>query len=307
MPLVLQSHCCHWGVRACGVPGIPRRCPQCMSRVPAPPGEGHTGTLPFSLPDLLQCRGGGWPWKEDEEQDTKAGRCGWEGRGPWKDPPGLRHNLVPWPAPQDTTFRRALQGGSWAPCSHVHPVSTAHVSRRHGSGCGSAPPLQGDPHGTSWPKAVLESLNGHQLVFAHRREAGRDNGGRHHLDERGCRRDLPVEVLLSLLLLDLQGKAGAENPLGRSRNQGLCPHGQPPPGLGDRMGAGGTGWVPGRRLGQKVAPCERVCGCAPGIANGMDVSSFSGRELSIRRGDQSYTYADTHTRAHPAYTYMTHT
>lgn len=34
-----------------------------------------------------------------------------------------------------------------------------------------------------------------------------------HLDERGCRRDLPVEVLLPLLLLDLQGKTRAENPL----------------------------------------------------------------------------------------------
>ena len=42
----------------------------------------------------------------------------------------------------------------------------------------------------------------------------RPRGRGRHLDERGCCRDLPVEVLLSLLLLDLQGEAGAEDPLG---------------------------------------------------------------------------------------------
>ena len=33
------------------------------------------------------------------------------------------------------------------------------------------------------------------------------------LDERGGRGDLPVEVLLTLLLLDLQGEAGAQDSL----------------------------------------------------------------------------------------------
>ena len=39
------------------------------------------------------------------------------------------------------------------------------------------------------------------------------------LNEAGGRRYLSVEVLLSLLLLDLQGEAGAQDPLERQTQQ----------------------------------------------------------------------------------------
>lgn len=89
-----------------------------------------------------------------------------------------------------------------------------------------------------------------------------------HLDERGCRWDLPVEVLLSLLLLDLQGKAGAKNPL-QGQKAGSCPANA---GVGGRLGALGLAPHCGpRRLGQCLQrPCTwqaswasecASCGC----------------------------------------------
>ena len=77
--------------------------------------------------------------------------------------------------------------------------------------------------------------------------AGGGGGRPRHLDERGCRRDLPVEVLLPLLLLDLQGKAGAENPL-EGQKEGSCPADA---GVGGRQagrpGPGSVPWAPQTR------------------------------------------------------------
>lgn len=69
-----------------------------------------------------------------------------------------------------------------------------------------------------------------------------------HLNERGCRRNLPVEVFLPLFLLHLQGKARAEDPLGRDRNQGSGHTGDHWSGLACRtqeLGRQGGHWVTG--------------------------------------------------------------
>lgn len=81
-------------------------------------------------------------------------------------------------------------------------------------------------------------------------------GGVHHLDERGCCRDLPVEVFLPLLLLDLQGKAGAEDPLGRSRDRATSTQATtswPATGCGVRDGATGLAWQAPHKVAQPPA------------------------------------------------------
>lgn len=88
----------------------------------------------------------------------------------------------------------------------------------------------------------------------------RPPGGHRHLDERGRRRDLPVEVLLPLLLLDLECKAGAEDALGGGKWALRC--GLPPPEAGGPcLGRWGhprrTLWHPGQLVGRE-GPGDQV-------------------------------------------------
>lgn len=109
-------------------------------------------------------------------------------------------------------------------------------------------------------------------------------------------------MLLSLLLLDLQGEAGAENPLGSSETEAHVPSGSHcparPGGHGRHQGRRAGAWLP---ASAKVAPSERVCSCVPGSANRIDGASLVGSEPLVHRTDQSYPCVQhvhrTHTRA----------
>ena len=136
-----------------------------------------------------------------------------------------------------------------------------------------------------------------------RRRQGR-GGSCHHLDERRCRRDLPVEVLLPLLLLDLQGKTGAENPLeGTDTRAHIL-----------QTGSGETGWAPvaclalraprrrsvppAQPVGQKAAPPKQdPLLRPPRIANGMERAGSPGGAPCPQRGA-------SHTHVHTLYVYI---
>lgn len=129
----------------------------------------------------------------------------------------------------------------------------------------------------------------------------RPPGRRRHLDERGRRGDLPVEMLLPLLLLDLQGEPGAQDPLARDRTPLTQPQGS----------GGGDGWARGSRGAQaplvKPAPLAsppgrrwprpRRVSAEPRTADGRD-QLIESRAPRPQRGP-SPTDVRTHMHATP--------
>lgn len=153
-----------------------------------------------------------------------------------------------------------------------------------------------------------------------RRRQGR-GGGCHHLDERGCRRDLPVEVLLPLLLLDLQGKTGAQNPLqGTETRAHILQTGA----WRDRLGTGGllgaagpmeevgaSGPARGAESSPTRAGPTAAATPPPGLLTGWKGLAHQG-ELPVHRGDQAIhiyirsmcTYIHTLHHSHVTHTCM---
>ena len=128
------------------------------------------------------------------------------------------------------------------------------------------------------------------------------------LDERGCRRDLPVEVLLPLLLLDLQGKTRAENPR-REREEGDGEDGEaggdglPHPRLGHLVPVadGGDGDHPPPQ-GIRVAAELHLAGLIDSVLLGQ-VHEVGGedeaQEADVQRGDQLLAVDEDHGAQQP--------